>query len=83
MIYASKGDSFRHCGKQKVNEVESMQVKINVSPLVLQTKNSTWSVSGNILHWLSWWGLEFFGFGIFLNMSVLSQNWINAFSVIY
>lgn len=82
MIYASKGDSLRQCGKQKVNEVESMQVKINVSPLVLQTKNSTWSVSGNILHCL----VRLVGFGVlgvWYFSEVLSQNWTNAFSIIY
>lgn len=71
--------------KKQINKVECMQIKIKVSLLVLQTKKSTWSVSGNILDYLvklvGFWVFFSFLFFFFLNASVLSQNRTNAFSV--
>lgn len=65
--------------KKQRNKVESTQVKLNVSLLVLQTKSSTWSISGNVLDLPSSAGRVWsFCFFFFLNMSVLSQNWTNV-----
>jgi len=52
-----------------------MQVKINVLPSVLQTKKSTWSLSGNILDYLvQLIGLGFLALFFFPNLSVVSQK---------